>query len=60
LSATSDTTISFIRKRNASGIVSSTSGTATIAREKWEVVSPTGATWSTISETSQSWTEIAA
>ena len=33
------------RVRESSGIVSSTSGTATIAREKWEIISVTPMTW---------------
>ncbi len=60
MSSSSTTTIAFIRKRNSDALVSTTSGTTTIAREKWEVVSPTGATWNTIAETSTTWTDIAA
>jgi len=48
------------RVQHSGATVSSTSGTLTIGREKWEVVSPTGATWSTIAETSTTWTDIAA
>ena len=36
------------RVRESSGIVSSTSGTATIAREKWEIISVTPMTWTEI------------
>jgi hypothetical protein len=47
-SAVSSTTISYIRERNSSALVSTTSGTLTIGREKWEVISPTSTTWTTI------------
>lgn len=40
--------VSWIRERNSSAIVSLTSGTATIAREKWEVIAPTSTTWTEI------------
>lgn len=36
------------RVRESTGIVSSTSGIATIAREKWEVIPPTSITWTQI------------
>jgi len=36
------------RVQNASGIVSVTSGTATIGREKWEIISVTPITWTQI------------
>jgi hypothetical protein len=36
------------RVRESTGIVSSTSGTATIAREKWEIIAPTVITWDKI------------
>ena len=36
------------RVQNAIGIVSATSGTATIGREKWEIISPTVITWTEI------------
>jgi len=36
------------RVQNASGIVSSTSGTATIGREKWEIIAVTPMTWTQI------------
>lgn len=47
-SAVSSTTISYIRERNTSALVSTTSGTLTIGREKWEVIPPTSTTWTTI------------
>jgi hypothetical protein len=49
LTSTSSTTIvSFIRERNAYALVSVTSGTLTIAREKWEDIAPTATTWTDI------------
>jgi hypothetical protein len=36
------------RVRESAGIVSSTSGTATIGREKWEIISVTPMTWTQI------------
>ena len=48
------------RIRESTGIVSSTSGTATIAREKWEIISVTPITWTPIVNDSVTWTEIAA
>ena len=36
------------RVRESAGIVSSTSGTATIGREKWEIIAPTAMTWTQI------------
>ena len=36
------------RVRESAGIVSSTSGTATIGREKWEIIAPTVITWDKI------------
>jgi hypothetical protein len=59
-SCSSDVVIAFERKRNAEAIVSTTSGTLAVAREKWETVSPTSQDWDTISETSTTWTDIAA
>jgi len=37
-----------LRVRESTGIVSSTSGTATIGREKWEIISVTPMTWTQI------------
>jgi hypothetical protein len=48
------------RVQNASGIVSSTSGTATIGREKWEIISVTPITWTQETNDSVTWTQIAA
>jgi hypothetical protein len=49
MTSTSGTTIvSFIRERNAYALVSVTSGTLTIAREKWEDIAPTATTWTEI------------
>ena len=36
------------RVHRVGGIVSSTSGTATIGREKWEIIAPTPMTWTQI------------
>ena len=44
----------------ASGIVSVTSGTATIGREKWEIISVTPITWTPVVNDSVTWTQIAA
>ena len=59
---TSTSTISAIcnRVQHASGIVSVTSGTATIGREKWEIISVTSMTWTPVVNDSVSWTQIAA
>ena len=48
------------RVRESTGIVSSTSGTATIGREKWEVISVTPITWTQETNDSVTWTQIAA
>ena len=48
------------RVRESTGIVSSTSGTATIAREKWEIISVTPITWTPVVNDSVTWTQIAA
>ena len=42
------TVIAFIRKRDVTAIVSTTSGTLAFAREKWEVIAPTSTTWTDI------------
>ena len=44
----------------ASSIVSVTSGTATIGREKWEIISVTPITWTPVVNDSVTWTQIAA
>ena len=44
-SSTSTFTSACIRKRNASGIASSTSAEVTVGREKWEVIARTTTTW---------------
>ena len=49
ITAASSASISYIRRRNASGISSETSATATIGREKWEVITYSGSSpWTTI------------
>ena len=48
------------RVKFASGIVSVTSGTATIGREKWEIISVTPITWTPETNDSVTWTQIAA
>lgn len=48
VSSSADIVIVFERKRNAEAIVSTTSGTLAIAREKWEVIAPTSTTWTDI------------
>ena len=48
------------RVQHVSGIVSVTSGTATIGREKWEIISVTPITWTPETNDSVSWTQIAA
>ena len=48
------------RVQFASGIVSVTSGTATIGREKWEIISVTPITWTPETNDSVTWTQIAA
>ena len=59
---TSTSTISATcnRVQFASGIVSVTSGTATIGREKWEIISVTPITWTPETNDSVTWTQIAA
>ena len=59
---TSTSTISATcnRVQFASGIVSVTSGTATIGREKWEIISVTPITWTPVVNDSVTWTQIAA
>ena len=59
---TSTSTISATcnRVQFASGIVSVTSGTATIGREKWEIISVTPMTWTPEVNDSVTWTLIAA
>ena len=49
-----------LRVRESTGIVSSTSGTATIGREKWEIISVTPITWTQETNNSVTWTQIAA
>ena len=49
-----------LRVRESTGIVSSTSGTATIGREKWEIISVTPMTWTPEVNDSVTWTQIAA
>lgn len=46
--STTNQTSNNTRVRESTGIVSSTSGIATIAREKWEVIPPTSITWTEI------------
>jgi len=47
--AASSTSISYIRRRHTSGISSETSATATIGREKWEIITYSGSSfWTTI------------
>jgi len=50
VSMTSSTTtvITFIRVREVTAIVSTTSGTLAVGREKWEVIAPTSTTWTEI------------
>ena len=48
VTATSSATATCNRVQSSSGIVSSTSGTATIGREKWEIIAPTPITWTQI------------
>ena len=48
ISATSSTTPSILRLRNATGIVSAESGEMTQGREKWQIISPTSITWTEI------------
>jgi len=47
-SANSTIAISFIRERNIGALVSTTSGTLAVGREKWEVIPPTSTTWTII------------
>ena len=49
-----------LRVRESSGIVSVTSGTATIGREKWEIIAVDAVTWTPVVNDSVTWTEIAA
>ena len=53
-------TTSALRVRESSGIVSVTSGTATIGREKWEIIAVTPITWTPVVNDSVTWTQIAA
>jgi hypothetical protein len=49
VTAASSTSISYIRRRHTSGISSETSATATIGREKWEIITYSGSSpWTTI------------
>jgi hypothetical protein len=49
VTAASSVSISYIRRRHTSGISSETSATATIGREKWEVITYSGSSpWTTI------------
>jgi len=51
----------YIRIRtDTDSIVSVTSGTATIGREKWEIISVTPITWTPETNDSVTWTQIAA
>lgn len=60
VSGQSAVTISYIRRRSVSAASTGTSGTLTIAREKWEPIDvSTTPTWATIAETSTTWNEVA-
>jgi len=49
ITAASATSISYIRRRHTSGVSSETSATATIGREKWEIITYGGSSpWTTI------------
>jgi hypothetical protein len=49
ITAASSVSISYIRRRHTSGISSETSATATIGREKWEIITYSGSSpWTTI------------
>ena len=60
LTSTSTISATCNRVQFASGIVSVTSGTATIGREKWEIISVTPITWTPVVNDSVTWTQIAA
>jgi hypothetical protein len=44
----------------SSVVINGSSGTLTVAREKWEDISETSSTWTLIPEGSETWTTIAA
>ena len=48
------------RVRESGAVVSTTSGTTTIGREKWESIAEGSESWTNITPSSDSWTEIAA
>ena len=48
MASSATTVITFIRVREVTAIVSTTSGTLAVGREKWEVIAPTSTTWTEI------------
>lgn len=60
LSASGSISINYIRRRPGSASASGTSGTLSIAREKWEAIGVNAQTYDTIAATSITWSEIAA
>lgn len=58
-SATATVTVTYIRRRKSDALISSTSSTASIAREKWEPITAGAQNWVTISTSTDTWTKVA-
>ena len=57
--ATATTTATCIRRRKSGALISSTSSTASIAREKWEPITAGAQNWVTIATSTDTWTKVA-
>ena len=57
--ATATNTATCIRRRKSGALISSTSSTASIAREKWEPITADSQNWVTIADISDTWTRVA-